>query len=354
MCLSELAAMRIKDMQGFMQQWRHPPYRAKQVLEWRNKGVLDPDLMLNLPQPLRDQLEKHIVCQPLSMVDCQIAEDGVRKYLFERHDGRRIETVFIPELSRGTVCVSTQVGCVFDCPFCNTGLQKFNGNLTAGEIVAQILAIKHDLRENPPETAGSSVISHIVYMGMGEPLANEENVHQSLIVLMDPHGISISRRRITVSTSGILPAIQRLGAQSPVNLAVSLHAAINEKRDILVPINKKYPLDALRESLDAYPLGTQRHITLEYVMLKDVNDQPEDLQALKTFVNPQRERLNLINFNPFEQSSYQASSKEHVDQFAKQLIEYGIRTTIRRSRGQDIMAACGQLHAKQEDLARQP
>jgi len=181
---------------------------------------------------------------------------------------------------------------------------------------------------------------------MGEPLANEAGVHESLKLLMDEDGVNLSQRRITVSTSGLVPQIKRLGDSFPVNLAISLHAASDEKRDILVPINRKYPLQTLRQSLDAYPLATQRHITLEYVMLKGVNDQPEDIESLTRFVNRSRERVNLISFNPYPGNPYEGSSKNHMNEFAKQLISKGIRATVRRSRGQDIMAACGQLKAE--------
>jgi 23S rRNA (adenine2503-C2)-methyltransferase len=211
--------------------------------------------------------------------------------------------------------------------------------------MAQILAIKADLHADPVAEELHQEITHIVYMGMGEPLANEAGVHDSLGLLMAEDGLNLSRRRITVSTSGLIPQIKRLGEAYPVNLAISLHAAIDDLRDQLVPINQKYPLQSLRNCLNTYPMGKQRHITLEYVMLKGVNDRTEDLQALIDFVNPDRERINLIQFNPYPGSPYMGSSKHHMSQFAQHLISKGIRATLRRSRGQDIMAACGQLKA---------
>jgi len=243
------------------------------------------------------------------------------------------------------VCISSQVGCVLDCPFCHTGTQGFEANLSAGEIIAQVLAIKADLRAEPLSEALHSDITHIVYMGMGEPMANEASVFASIELLMDADGLNISRRRITISTSGLIPQIQRLGDTYPVNLAISLHSAINDKRDTLVPINRKYPLQALRTCLNAYSIGKQRHITLEYVLLDQTNDQDEDLQALINFVNPERERVNLIQFNPYPGSPYTGTSKQHMKEFAQGLISKGIRATVRRSRGDDIMAACGQLKA---------
>jgi len=346
----QLPAISLPELQEKIKGWGEPAYRAKQVIEWRNKGVLNPDEMKNVPAALRQKLNDSLICQPLELVQRQCSADGTRKYLFRitsgRCTGKMVETVFIPEEKRGTVCVSSQIGCVLDCPFCYTGTQGFDGNLTGGEIVAQILAVKHDLLHEPVSSEMHSGVTHVVYMGMGEPMANEAGVHESLKLLMDGNGLHLSQRRITVSTSGLLPQIERLGETVPVNLAISLHAASNEKRDILVPINRKYPLEQLRRCLDDYPLAAQRHITLEYVMLKGVNDQPEDVDALARFVNRNRERVNLISFNPYPGNPYEGSSKNHMNEFAKQLISKGVRATVRRSRGQDIMAACGQLKAE--------
>ncbi|HKI59624.1 MAG TPA: 23S rRNA (adenine(2503)-C(2))-methyltransferase RlmN [Mariprofundaceae bacterium] len=346
----QLSAISLPELQGLIKQLGEPAYRAKQVIEWRNKGVLAVDEMKNIPAKLRLKLTESLICQPLELVQRQCSEDGTRKYLFKitsgRTAGKMVETVFIPDEKRGTVCVSSQVGCVLDCPFCYTGTQGFDGNLTAGEIVGQVLAVKHDLLTDPVSEELYSMVTHIVYMGMGEPMANEDGVHESLKILMAEDGLKLSQRRITVSTSGLVPQINRLGETYPVNLAISLHAASDEQRDILVPINRKYPLKVLRECLDDYPLAAQRHITLEYVMLKGVNDRPEDIEALARFVNRQRERINLISFNAYPENPYDGSSKNHMNEFAKRLISKGIRATVRRSRGQDIMAACGQLKAE--------
>ena len=345
----QLPAMTLADLQAQMQHWQQPAFRAKQLLDWCNKGVLDPCEMANIPAPLRQLLQENLCCQPLKLVHRQCSSDGTRKYLFalqrDRVAGKMVESVFIPEEKRGTVCISSQVGCVLDCPFCHTGTQGFEANLTAGEIVAQVLMIKHDLRQEPLADELHSDVTHIVYMGMGEPMANEAAVQQSIEILMDEQRLHLSRRRITVSSSGLVPQITRLGAAQPVNLAISLHSADDAKRDILVPINKKYPLAELRRCLDAYPIGKQRHITLEYVMLDGVNDQADDLATLLRFVQPERERVNLIQFNPYPGSPYSGSSKQHMKRFAQQLISQGIRATVRRSRGDDIMAACGQLKA---------
>ncbi|MCF7820997.1 MAG: 23S rRNA (adenine(2503)-C(2))-methyltransferase RlmN [Mariprofundaceae bacterium] len=350
----QLPTIRLENLTLLMQSWGVPGYRAKQVLQWRNRGILDPAMMLNIPESLRERLSSSLICEPLKLVQRQCSTDGTRKYLFMltsgRLKGKMVESVYIPEEKRGTVCISSQVGCVLDCPFCHTGTQDFEGNLTGSEIVAQVLAVKQDILKEPliPELKAS--VTHVVYMGMGEPLANEEGVHESLSSLTDPDGPKLSKRRITLSTSGLVPQIDRLGEIASVNLAISLHAAENRLRDTLVPINRKYPLQELRRCLNRYSLGKQRHITLEYVMLTGINDRPEDVDLIAGFVNRDRERVNLISFNTYPGSSYTGSSMQHMNEFAKQLISKGIRATVRRSRGQDIMAACGQLKAENRDL----
>ena len=352
--LPQLPAITLETLSELTLTWGIPKYRAKQVLQWRDKGVLNPAEMKNIPVELKEKLSSSLVCEPLKLVQRQCSEDGTRKYLFMltsgRLNGKMVESVLIPEEKRGTVCVSSQVGCVLDCPFCFTGTQGFEGNLTAGEIIAQVLAVKHDLLTEPLPHELHSLVTHIVYMGMGEPMANEVGVHESLHILMDPDGLNLSRRRITVSTSGLVPQIDRLSEEASVNLAISLHAADNKLRDVLVPINRKHPLEELRKCLNRYELGKQRHITLEYVMLDGVNDRDEDIELLAKFVNSERERVNLISFNPYPGNSYTGSSTQRMNEFAKRLISKGIRATVRRSRGQDIMAACGQLKAERSPV----
>lgn len=345
----QLPGLSLAELKSLITEWQQPAFRAKQVLDWRNKGILDPAAMRNLPAALQTKLAEELDCQPLSLLRRQCSVDGTRKYLFAltrgRFAGKMVESVFIPEEKRGTVCISSQVGCALDCPFCHTGTQGFEANLTAAEIVAQVLAVKADLLAEPMPEGLHNEVSHIVYMGMGEPLANEAAVFDSIGMLMDEQCLNLSRRRITLSTSGLVPQIERLGTERPVNLAISLHSAIDELRDELVPINRKYPLAKLRSCLNAYPLGKQRHITLEYVMLAGVNDDDAALAALARFVNRDRERINLIQFNPYPGSPYRGSTKQHMSEFAQKLISKGIRATVRRSRGDDIMAACGQLKA---------
>ncbi len=348
----QLPSFSLVELYAEMKNIGQPAFRARQVLDWMQKGITEPSQMRNISAELQQQLTERLLCSPLSLAERQCSTDGTRKYLFRLARGGSVETVLIPEETRATVCVSSQIGCLLDCPFCYTGTQAFSGNLTAGEIIAQVLAVKADLRDEPlPENLHSHV-THVVYMGMGEPLANETGVHQSLHLLMDENGLKLSRRRITVSTSGLTPAITRLGDTAPVNLAISLHAGSDTLRDELVPINRKYPLADLRAALDAYPLPVQRHITLEYVMLDGINDRPQDLAALAHFVNPARERVNLIHFNAWPESPYAGSSKQHMNTFAKQLIRKSIRATVRRSRGDDIMAACGQLKSQTDILLR--
>lgn len=351
----QLPAILLPQLKELMQCWGKPAFRAKQIIDWCNKGILDPEAMKNIPGDLRETLKEKLLCEPLTLVRRECSTDGTRKYIFAlkrgAFAGKMVESVFIPEDKRGTVCISSQVGCVLDCPFCHTGTQGFEANLSAGEIIAQVLAIKADLRAEPLSVQSvdgeplHSDITHIVYMGMGEPMANETALHDSISLLMNEDGLNISRRRITVSTSGLTPQIERLGELHPVNLAISLHSAIEEKRDTLVPINRKYPLQTLRDCLNTYPVRKQRHITLEYVLLDGINDQQEDLNALIAFVNPEHERVNLIQFNAFPGSPYKGTSKNHMREFAQELISKGIRATVRRSRGDDIMAACGQLKA---------
>lgn len=347
--LPSLSIIQLPQLQELLRSNGFPAWRAKQVLDWRNKGILNLAEMGNVPMNIREVIQAAIGESPLTLLQRQCASDGTRKYLFSLSSGSTIETVMIPDEKRVTVCLSSQVGCVLDCPFCHTGSQKFEKNLTAAELVAQVLMVKADLIAEPLPPALSPQVTHLVYMGMGEPLANEEPLHQSLAFFLDEEGIKLSRRRITVSTSGLLPQITRLGETSPVNLAISLHSAIDAKRDRLVPINKKHPLTALRQTLDAYPLSAQRHITLEYVMLAGVNDQKDDLDALVAYVRKNRERVNLIRFNPYPGNEFSGSSTETMDEFAKSLICNGVRATVRRSRGDDIMAACGQLKSSKEE-----
>lgn len=332
------------ELSAWLAEQGEPGYRARQIEAWLARGVLDPTAMTDLPKRLRAQLEAEF-SPPLRRVARSDASDGVRKYAFElqtgANAGRRIEAVWIPERDRGTVCVSTQVGCVYRCPFCHTGTLGFGGNLRASEIIAQVLHIKRDLVEDPPERPWRGEVTHVVFMGMGEPLANFEAVCRSIAWLLEK--LRISRRRITVSTSGLVPQIRRLGERVPVNLAISLHAVTDALRNKLVPVNRTWPLARLRAALDAFPLGKQRHITLEYVLLDGINDRDEDIEALIAFANPERERVNLIPFNPWPGAPYAPTPMRRAERIVGRLLAANIRATIRKPRGQEIEAACGQL-----------
>ncbi|MDQ6963391.1 MAG: 23S rRNA (adenine(2503)-C(2))-methyltransferase RlmN, partial [Mariprofundales bacterium] len=342
---SALATITQPGLATILQQHHIPAWRAKQIIDWRNRGVIDPHAMHNLPATLQEQLVCWLNCTPLTVINTQQSIDGTRKYLLQltsgSNRGKLIESVFIPETERGTICISSQVGCPLECPFCCTGSQPFDGNLTGDEIVSQILLVMDDLRHHPPDADLCSRATHIVFMGMGEPMSNQQGVHAALSTILNE--LTISRRRVTISTSGLVHGIKRLGDAYPVNLAISLHAALDPLRDQLVPINRTFPLAELRTALDQFPLAAQRHITLEYVMLAGVNDRDEDIEALTAFVNKQRERVNLIRYNPHPASDFTGSSAEKIDRFAHALTANKIRTTVRRSRGDDIMAACGQL-----------
>ena len=325
--------------------------RCSQIWNWIYvRGVSDFAEMLNLSKDLRAELaEKFSIGRP-EVVTEQISKDGTRKWLlrFEpQNQPVEIETVFIPEPDRGTLCVSSQVGCSLTCTFCHTGTQKMVRNLTAGEILAQVLVARDFLGDHPGE--GGKAVTNIVMMGMGEPLFNFENVKEALTIALDDDGMAFSRRRITLSTSGVVPAIYRTGEEISVGLAISLHATTNELRDVLVPINKKYPIDELIAACRAYPgISNTRRITFEYVMLDGVNDTIADARRLVMLLKDIPSKINLIPFNPWPGSAYECSSKKQIERFAAYLNDHGYVSPIRRPRGQDIMAACGQLKSDSE------
>ena len=330
-------------------------FRAVQLFRWvHQKGEADFARMSDLAKSLRDKLAGAAEVRPLKILSEQASADGTIKWLFDVGGGDAVETVFIPEDDRGTLCVSSQAGCAVGCRFCSTGHQGFSRNLTTGEILAQLWFAEHHLRQR----LGSSgrVISNVVMMGMGEPLQNYAALVPALRVMLDDHGYGLSRRRVTVSTSGVVPMIERLQHDCPVALAVSLHAPTDALRDQLVPLNRKYPLAELmaacRQYLDAAP---RDFITFEYCMLDGVNDGPEQARQLIDLVTGQAGaprvpcKFNLIPFNPFPASGLLRSPRERVLAFAKLLQDAGIVTTVRKTRGDDIDAACGQLAGEVQD-----
>ena len=338
-------------------------FRATQLFRWiHQKGAQDFDQMSDLAKSLREKLKTCAQVQPLTPISRHDSADGTIKWLFDVGDGNAVETVFIPEDDRGTLCVSSQAGCAVGCRFCSTGHQGFSRNLTTGEILSQLWFAEHTLRKQFNTT--ERVISNVVMMGMGEPLQNYSALVPALRSMLDDHGYGLSRRRVTVSTSGVVPMMDRLGEDCPVALAVSLHAPTDALRDNLVPLNRKYPLHELMDACRRYLAYAPRDfITFEYCMLDGVNDQPEHAQALIDLVKPKRAqgkdigepvpcKFNLIPFNPFPASGLTRSSAATVKAFAAQLSEAGIITTVRKTRGDDIDAACGQLAGDVKDRTK--
>jgi len=327
--------------------------RVGQIWQWiYNWGVRDFDAMTNLSKDFRAQLTANFVVQVPEVVTKQVSTDGTRKYLVRIAGGHEVEVVYIPETDRGTLCISSQVGCTLTCSFCHTGTQKLVRNLTAGEIIGQVMVVRDDLNEWPKSgtrTYEARLLSNIVLMGMGEPLYNFENVRDAMKIAMDPEGIQISRRRITLSTSGVVPEIARTAQEIGCLLAVSFHATTDEVRDTLVPINKKWNIEALLEALRAYPsVSNSERITFEYVMLHGVNDSDEDAHRLMELIEGIPAKINLIPFNEWPGAPYTRSSNNRIRAFSDIVHKAGYASPVRRPRGEDIMAACGQLKSETE------
>ncbi|WP_126176655.1 23S rRNA (adenine(2503)-C(2))-methyltransferase RlmN [Tsuneonella rigui] len=344
--------------------------RAKQVYHWiYHRGVTDFDAMTDIAKTMRPWLAERFVIGRPEVVEAQHSTDGTRKWLLRTADGHDFEMVFIPDADRGTLCVSSQVGCTLNCRFCHTGTMKLVRNLTAGEIVGQVMLARDALGEWPKgsmaglddaEDAGhyssdGRLLTNIVMMGMGEPLYNFDNVKAALRIVMDGDGLALSKRRITLSTSGVVPMMARAGEEIGVNLAVSLHAVTKEIRDEIVPLNKKYGIDELLTACAAYPgASNARRITFEYVMLKDKNDSDEDARELVRLIKQYGlpAKVNLIPFNPWPGAAYETSTPERVRRFSEIVFEAGISAPVRTPRGRDIDAACGQLRTAAEKKSR--
>jgi 23S rRNA (adenine2503-C2)-methyltransferase len=340
--------------------------RASQIWRWvYNRGATSFAQMTDLAKELRTILAASFTLERLEIVTEQISYDGTRKWLLRLGadaDGRRheIETVYIPEEDRGTLCISSQVGCTLTCTFCHTGTQRLVRNLTSGEIVGQILIARDRLQEwpdlietNPAPPSGGRFITNVVLMGMGEPLYNFDNVKTAMLIASDGEGMSLSRRRITLSTSGVVPEIPRAGAEIATMLAISLHATTDEVRNKLVPLNRKYPIVELLAACRAYPgLSNARRITFEYVMLKGINDSIEDAKRLVKLLKGIPAKVNLIPFNPWPAAPYESSDWDTIERFAEILNRAGYASPVRTPRGRDIMAACGQLKSASEKLRR--
>jgi len=343
--------------------------RASQIWQWiYHHGVTSFDQMLNVSRTLRAQLADHYSLDRPQIVSEQVSRDGTRKWLLrlapvDAHDkGAEVECVYIPESDRGTLCVSSQVGCTLTCAFCHTGTQKLVRNLTAQEIVAQAMTARDRLGDfpggvrpadglTPPAEAGLRAVSNVVFMGMGEPLYNFDNVRDALAILTDGEGLSLSRRRITVSTAGVAPQIPALGRETGAMLAISLHATNDELRNRLVPLNRKYPLaDLLAACRNYHGLSNARRITFEYVMLKGVNDSPAEARALVRLLEGIPAKINLIPFNPWPGAQFECSDWDTIERFSDIVFDAGYASPVRTPRGRDILAACGQLKSETEKL----
>jgi len=336
-----------KGLAAFFVDLGEKPFRATQLLKWiYQEGVTDFDLMTNLSKPLRSFLTENCCIETPEIVVEQHASDGVYKWVLQTHCGNRVETVFIPEEGRGTLCVSSQIGCALACTFCSTAQQGFNRNLSTSEIIGQVYVAQNRLGKE-------ARVTNVVMMGMGEPLLNFDNVVAAMNLMMDDFAYGLSKRRVTISTSGVVPAMYRLTEVCDVSLAVSLHAVTDELRDELVPINKKYPLKELMEACrENAKLAPRRTVTFEYVMLDGINDSLADAHGLVDLLSTVPAKINLIPFNPFPNSSYRCSSNNRIHQFKTLLNDAGIVTTVRKTRGEDIDAACGQLVGQVKDKSR--
>lgn len=351
---TELIGLSKEELAEQIERIGEKPFRAKQLWQWIYfRGETDFEKMTNLSKELRHKLAENFTISRPKIITEQISKDKTHKWLLEFADGQRIETVYIPEEDRGAVCISTQVGCAVGCKFCHTGSQKITRNLTAGEIVSQFMVARDAYGEWPSPVNETRFLSNIVVMGMGEPLHNPENVFKALKILSDGDGIAISKRKITLSSSGIAPKIPLVASELGCKLAISLHAPTNEKRSQIMPINDRYPIEEVLEGCVGYQkqMSPGRYVTFEYLMLKDFNDSPEDARALIALMKKFKlgAKFNLIPFNPWPGCNYQPSSGNKVRAFSKILEDAGYEAPIRVARGQDILAACGQLKSKHTD-----
>lgn len=338
-----------QDLEQYFISIDEPKFRAKQVIQWiHQKRVVDFDAMSNLSKSLRDKLKANCTVTFPKVIIKKAASDHTIKYLIQLDGGSCIETVYIPEANRATLCVSSQVGCALNCTFCSTATQGFNRNLSCAEIIAQLWLVKEDIRINHADSPFYPDVTNVVFMGMGEPLLNYSNVLKASNLMLDDNAYGLSKYRVTLSTSGVVPMLEQLKQDSPMALAVSLHAPNDELRNTLVPINKKYPLEQLLNTCRTYfshnvNVVKKRKVTFEYVMLDGINDTPKHARQLITILEGIPSKINLIPFNPFPMTNYKCSSEDAIYKFHDILNKSGIITTVRRTRGDDIDAACGQL-----------
>ena len=333
------------ELKSFFIELDEKAFRAEQLWNWLYvKGIDELSGLNNISKNVINKINEQYYLSQLKVSNSLLSKDGTRKWLFELEDGNEIETVYIPDKNRGTICVSSQVGCPLSCSFCHTGTMKFSRNLSTSEILGQVIYVKNFLKDWNNKS-DKKKITNIVFMGMGEPLLNYDNVIKSINVLTDQKGLAFSKRKVTLSTSGVVPKIIDFKEDSDVNLAVSFHAAFDEIRDILVPINKKWPIESLLKALKEYSKKRKhKRITFEYVMLEGINDSIKDAKELVKLIKPFKAKINLIPFNPWPGSNYKASSPDQIKVFKKFILEEGkLVATVRLPRGDDVLAACGQL-----------
>ncbi len=349
-----LLGLTLPKMEEFFLSIGEKKFRGAQMVKWiHQQGVTDFDQMTNLSKPLRDRLKEMAEVRPPQVVFQGDSEDGTRKWLMEVDGGSKVETVYIPEGDRGTLCVSSQVGCSLDCSFCATGKQGFNKNLTAAEIIGQVFLAAKSFGL-PVKDSQKRAVTNVVMMGMGEPLLNFEPVVDAMSLMLEDQAYCLSKRRVTLSTSGVVPNLNELAKVTDVALAVSLHAPTDALRDELVPINRKYPIAVLFESIRNYldGLSDNRSVTFEYTMLKGVNDSDEQARELSKLAKTVRCKINLIPFNPFPGTQYEVSSRNRIYAFQRILLNDGHVVTVRKTRGDDIDAACGQLAGQVADKTK--
>lgn len=352
---TNLLALTAEELAAFVEGLGEKPFRARQLYRWVHRfGAADFASMTDLAKSFRARLEQVAEIRPLGVLQDHVSTDGTRKWLLDVGNGDAVEMVFIPETDRGTLCISTQAGCAVNCRFCSTGKQGFSRNLSLGEIIGQLWLAERELKiaaGRAPD--GDRMVTNVVFMGMGEPMLNYEPVVASAAIMLDDNAYGLSRRRVTLSTSGVVPMMDKLGRDMPIALAVSLHAPNDALRDVLVPLNKKYPLAELMAACKRYlPFAPRDFVTFEYVMLKDVNDSVEQAHELAALVADVPCKLNLIPFNPFPDSELERSNAARIKAFAQVLLDAGIVTTTRKTRGDDIDAACGQLAGDVRDRTR--
>jgi 23S rRNA (adenine2503-C2)-methyltransferase len=342
-----------EDLSNLFEKHDIPAYRVQQLWNWLyHHGVKEIEMMVNMPKNVRHILDENYAIRRPVVTTALTSTDGTQKWLLKFDDGNEAEAVHIPEVDRGTLCVSSQIGCTLTCKFCHTGTQMLVRNLDSADIVGQMM-VARDVFNEWPSPVGQRHVSNIVMMGMGEPLYNYENVAKALKIIMDHQGISLSKRRITLSTSGVVPMMQTCGEDLGVNLAISLHATRNDLRNELVPINRKYPIEQLIDACRTYPgVNNARRITFEYVMLKDVNDSDADARDLIRLIKGIPSKINLIPFNPWPGSPFECSTPSRIAAFSEIVYRAGYASPVRTPRGRDILAACGQLKSKSQRLRK--